>query len=445
MYLSTIPVPRNDTHIINYTGGDQSYDLSQYGSNDTINFNIASNAYGNILFSSNNVDPLSALFVTVPGANNSSTGPIGIDLGNLQISKFIVVSGLSSNSYLKTNSTSNYQSMGLSPDNRFNVYSTEAYGHYYQILSTTLVLNGNVNINSSLPVTRIDDYGGNETWAGAAPIKYSVLNLPNTQVMDSRLIGGSLSGNYTIDNLDPSTTASSPSSPHVDIILNVYQQPTDKTSYTVVQNSSNNFNLFQQTGNLVFNGKNTLISLNNPNIAQTVSNLTLTGNDQVWNGNGAANITTQNTDNIIVNSGKGSLVINNENNKTQGTLSIGNNGLGTGSINYRQGSENVTITSQSTNMLATLGTGTASIDLQNYTTNNTNGTYSITLGSGNAVFNNFTDSAGINPQSNNHIYLGNGVNIQNQVYSQNNTIFTLSSGNQIIFTNTDLVNQNPFG
>lgn len=442
--------PRINQHYISYAGGEQAYDFTDYGSDDAVNIGIKNDASGRISLSSTNDQPLYSVGFSANDPSLPINDAVGINLGNLNVSN-VIINNLGKNSYIVGNASSLYNMIGLSKDNRIVLYGTEAYGQVYTMGFTTLVLNGTVHADSTQPTSIVQDYGGNETWAGAAPLTYMVIGgdkiPPGASIEDSRLIAGNLTGDFTIQDLPFKTTASNPVYPHLDIVLNVYQQPSDKPTYTVSQNSINNFSLFQQTGNLNFTGQNTIIALNNSDIAQTVSNLMLTGNDQVWNGNGVATITTQNDKNIIINSGIGGLVIRNMNNTTHGSLSIGNNGLGTGSINYTQGAEDVTITNQQSNILATLGTGTASIDLIHYTTAQTNGHFNITIGTGNEIFHNFTDSSGINPTSQNHLFLESGQNIANVSYDSlsNSTVFSLNTNNQITFTGVDLSQKNPFG
>lgn len=445
-----------------FSGGNSTFTLpSDLAETDIVNVNVNSAANGSFTFSGENdtAPPAAAGALNVIGPL-SADAQVAINPGKTVYDSYYI-SALGNGSYLTVDNdsftTGTVVLNGISTSNRFTFYDNATAGTgTLQGTNTLFVLNGENGPTTS----NIVDAGGNLTFAkGAAgtgtdtaTTNYNIIGYNGTSI----LAAGGARSTFNIKNNDPSTTGvgagqqvPSTGSNHLDIVLNTYAptSASDKLNYVVDQEADAATSLFQSTGALAFTGKNTTLALNgqDSNVALGTADTaaSLTGNDQVWVGNGDSYINSTSGTNSIFTAGRGNITVNDTG--ATGNLTIYGFGNQAGKLTYTQGGETVNIGGQNNDITATLGTGAATIDVSAFTLTAAP-EFNITLGAGNLVLNNFTNSAGLNPASHNHIYLAANETVQSVSYTNNNTVYSMSNGSTVTFSGVDLTgnNNNPF-
>lgn len=390
-----------------------------------------------------NVNGGSSSQLDVYGDGNSD---VTIKPGSSSLSS-LLVTGLGASSHIYAGQGTLYTT-GASASNRLIVYAdnsshninSNAFDIYAQ--NTQLVMNG-----ASVPQNAtIYDYGGNLTWAGTNQTVTTHLQMTNNTA-HSLLLG---TGTNTF-NIQNATNSDGSTQSHLDIVLNIINNANNNYSVNTqdISNASQLLNIFQGEGKLRFQGTNSNIILNGADTANSSTESTsyFYGNDNLFTGNASTTTYLQAGNNSIVKDGSGDVIL--FGNKTgSGSVYIDSaNQDGKGGIYYDAGAENVTVdTHASSYFSALLGSGTATVNFA--------GLYGfeITMGTGNAVFNNFTMSQGTNPDNDTarggmKLHLADGQSIVSTQQVGSGTVFHLSTGNDITFTNWQVQsgqNSNPF-
>ncbi|QNT78009.1 hypothetical protein [Entomobacter blattae] len=383
----------------------------------------------------------------VLNVTGSASSTLSIETGQSSLST-VTVSGLGASAFLVAGQGTVY-SYGDSSTNQFRIFadgnSHSASSNLFNITeqNTLLVMNG-----ATYPTTaNIYDLGGNQTWVGNGQyINYYLNSVPENSTIrnpgaDSQLVAGSTTATFNING--PNNTGTTLH--HLDVILNAINSSTNTYNITTnaLTGTTPQVNIFQSAGTLNFTGNNAIVVYNNPG-NQTFANLNFTGNDQAYTGNQSSVININGGNNSVVVGGVGSVTINGSNNATlnYGQTFIGSSEAGSGAIIYHGGTENVQISTAARNSLtATLGSGSADIDLKPLY----NASFDITVGTGNTILRNFTQSQATNGAASQFkLHLENGQNIVNTQITGGNTIYTLNSGNLITLAGWTQNGQNPF-
>lgn len=457
-----------------YNGGNATYSLdaaADQASNTVINLTPSSS--GSIKFTpSGTSSSTNNILAFGSNASPSNTYSTSVDLTNLgnasTASPTIIAAGLGSSTSFTINPNLSSSALtynifaGLSDQNRVQVFvepgNSAPATSGADIQNSLLVLNG-----TTAPKTfNAIDEGGNLIFAGADTLNVGVNNLHDrnisfnsnlfgSQTLNSPLLSstsvvaaGKGTGVFNVEdsnaiatNLDGEKGAVDQR--HLDVVLNTLTG--NDLSYAVNQSSQASANIFQQNGALDFTGRNSTLVLNNATLSNIKSTLALSGNDTVWNGNGSSTITQLQGTNTIVVSGQGGITITGKTAATSSTVapnllqitSAGNNATGT--VTYTQDSEDTTIGGLQGNLKATLGKGSATIDLGSFT-EQTGKNFQITIGLGNEVFNNFTALS-----NKSAFHLSDKQSVTSANFVGGNTVFSLNTGNTITFTGVDVHSQ----
>lgn len=161
-----IPNPRLKNVSLDYTGGEEIYDIPEENIGDLYTVTIHENAVGSINFNyAENVTIGAITFL----ARDTVNAAVKTNLNNLPVTVLNVsVRGLGKESYLAGVNTRAISATGRSANDRVIIYDDSPNTEQFILTNTTLILNGNQPSTTDIttPLSILDS-GGLEVWGGS--------------------------------------------------------------------------------------------------------------------------------------------------------------------------------------------------------------------------------------------------------------------------------------